>query len=79
MIEDTDPAEGDGGSTPWAVTAQFMGFGIQYGDRDFDVDSAFLTLGYQYRISGNTRVQFSWEDDDLVDDDKFVARYRVDF
>ena len=79
MVEDTDPKEGDGGSTPWAVTAQWMGIGLQYGDRDGVVDETFWTLGYQYRLSGNTRIQLSYENNDWTDDDKFVARYRVDF
>jgi len=80
MVEDTDPKEGDGGSTPWAVTAQWMGIGLQYADRDgADEDETAFTLGYQYKLSGTTRVQFSYETNDWTDDDKFVARYRVDF
>ena len=66
-------------TTPWAITGQWMGIALQYSDRDLDVDSAAWTLGYTYKLSGNTRVQFSYENDDMVEDDKFVARYRVDF
>ena len=80
MLEDTDPQEGDGGSTPWAVTGTFAGFALQYSDADAEnVDSAAITLGYTYKLSGNTRIQLAWEDSDLKEDDKFVARYRVDF
>ena len=80
MVEDTDPKEGDGGSTPWAITAQWMGIGIQYADRDGALeDETAWTLGYQYRLSGTTRIQLSYESNDWTDDDKFVARYRVDF
>ncbi len=79
LVEDTDPAEGEGGSTPWAITGQWMGIGLQYQDTDQAVDNTGWTLGYMYKLSGNTRVQFSYGSNDWTEDDKFVARYRVDF
>lgn len=79
MVEDTDPAEGNGGSTPWAITGSVMGFQLQYADKDTDEDSTGWTLGYMYQMSGNTRIQLSYGMNDWTEDDKFVARYRVDF
>ncbi len=74
MIEDT------GDTNPWAVTGTWGGFAIQYADADTaNLDTTATTLGYTYKLSGNTRVQFAWETNDTQDDDKFVARYRVDF
>jgi len=73
-------AEDIGDQNPWAITGTFAGFAVQYSDRDAaNVDSAAWTLGYTYKMSGNTRIQLSYENDDLQSDDKFVARYRVDF
>lgn len=81
MIEDTDPEEGGGGEQPYAFTAQWLGIGIQYADLDalHEDGNAVWTLGYQYKLSANTRVQFAYESADWRDDDKFVARWRVDF
>ena len=87
MVEDVD------GANPWAITGTFANFLAQYGDRDSnldgnlgdiidnntDTDSSFFTLGYNWKLSSNTRVQFSYESDDAAADDKWVARYRVDF
>lgn len=79
MFEDTDPKEGDGGQNPWAITVSSMGFAAQYSDTDEAIDSTAFTLGYTYKMSANTRMQFAWETADWADNDKFVARYRVDF
>ncbi len=79
MIEDTDPQEGDGGSTPWAITGTFAGFALQYADADLPVDSTAWTLGYTYRVGKMSRLQLAYETRDVWDDDRFVARWRVDF
>ena len=87
MVEDTDPKEGDGGGTPWALTAQWLGIGLQFSELDATLDgdgvdgsdTTAWTLGYQYRLSSNTRIQFAYESADWREDDKFVARWRVDF
>ncbi len=80
MVEDTDPQEGDGGSTPWHLTLTGWGFAYQYSDGDLDnLDSAANTLGYTYKLSGNTRIQLTYQTKKNVDDDVFTARYRVDF
>ncbi len=73
MVED------DGINNPWAITGTFAGFALQFSDADLVEDSTATTLGYTYKLSGNTRVQLAYESNDRVDDDKFVARYRVDF
>jgi predicted porin len=81
MIEDTDPQPGLGGEQPWAITAQWLGIGLQYSDLDSlneDGNKAW-TLGYQYKLSAKTRIQFAYESLDWRSDDKFVARWRVDF
>ena len=74
MVEDAPD-----GSTPFAVTGTFAGFALQYQNTDSGVDEEAWTAGYTYRISSGTRLQFAYETADGVDDDKFVARYRVDF
>jgi len=80
LVEDTDPKEGDGGSTPWHLTFTGWGFAYQYSDGDLDdVDSAANTLGYTYKLSGNTRIQLTYQTVKNVDDDVFTFRYRVDF
>ncbi len=79
MIEDVDGGDDADSINPWAITLSAMGFGLQFASTDADDDDQAVTLGYTYKVSGNTRVQFSWENNDWTDDDKFVARYRVDF
>ncbi len=79
MVEDVD-AGGDADSiNPWAITLSGWGVGLQFASTDADEDDQAVTLGYMYKLSGNTRIQFSYETNDWTDDDKFVARYRVDF
>ncbi len=79
MVEDVKAGDDADSLTPWAITLSGWGFGLQYAGTDSVEDDKAITLGYMYKLSGNTRVQFSYEKNDWTDDDKFVARYRVDF
>lgn len=73
MVED------DGIGNPWAITGTIAGFALQYSEQDLAVDSTAWTAGYTFKMSSTTRLQLAFETADLRDDDKWVARYRVDF
>jgi len=73
MVED------DGLGNPWAITGTIAGFALQYSEQDLEVDSSAFTAGYTFKMSSTTRLQLAYENADLRTDDKWVARYRVDF
>jgi predicted porin len=79
MWENVDVRDGSGSISPWSVIASGWGFTAQWADQDVAVDTGALALMYDYKLSGNTRVQIAWETVDNRDDDVGLIRYRVDF
>lgn len=69
--------EDDGDNSPWALTATYSGFALQYSEDDADDDA--VTAQYTHKMGAKTRIQISAQDRDSADDTKVVVRLRTDF